>query len=164
MKINYLFPHRFKKLGWIVFIPVLLFFIFYLFNYKLFGDFFNRELNFHVFAIVDDSNLATGTKFFKKIENNILDELIFSLLIVSGILVGFSKVKVEDEMVSKIRLESLVWATYANYAILLITIIFVYGTPFLDALYVNIFSLLLFFIIRFHWKWYQYNKMSNDEE
>lgn len=164
MKINYLFPHRFKKFGWMVFIPVLFFYIFYLFNYELFGEFFNREMNFHVFAIVDDSHLGKGTQFFKKIENNIFDELVFSLLVVSGILLGFSKVKVEDEMVSKIRLESLVWATYINYGILLMTIIFVYGTTFLHALYVNIFSLLFFFIIRFHWKLYQYNKISSDEE
>lgn len=164
MKINYLFPHRFKKFGWIVFIPVFIFFIFYLFNYELFGESFYKQMNFHVFAIVDNTFLARETQFFKVVENSVGDELIFCLLVVSGILVGFSKVKVEDEMVSKIRLESLVWATYINYAILLATTFFVYGLAFLNALYINIFSLLLVFIIRFHWKLYQYNKMSNDEE
>jgi len=108
--------------------------------------------------------MLSGTQFFEKIQNNILDELIFCLLVVSGILVGFSKNKVEDEMVSKIRLESLVWATYLNYVILFIGILFIYGTKFLSMLYINIFSLLFFFIIRFHWKLYQYNKMSSDEE
>lgn len=164
MKINYLFPHRFKKIGWMVFIPVLFFYIFYIFNFQLFRDFFDQKMNFYVYAILDDGYMLSGTQFFKKVENNITDELVFCLLVVSGIMVGFSKVKVEDEMVSKIRLESLVWATYVNYAILFVVIMFVYGTKFLSALYLNIFSLLLFFIIRFHWKLYQYNKMSSDEE
>lgn len=164
MKMNYLFPHRFKKFGWIVFIPVLLFLIPIFLNEEWFGDLFNPSMNFYVLAIVNDDFLSSGIQFFKMIQNNIADELIFCLLVLSGILVGFSKVKIEDEMVSKIRLESLVWATYVNYAILLVAIIFVYGMKFLDVLYINIFSLLFFFIIRFHWKLYQYNKISNDEE
>ncbi|AOW08810.1 hypothetical protein [Flavobacterium gilvum] len=164
MKINYLFPHRFKKFGWIVFISVLVFYVLCLFNQDLFNDYFEEKLNFKVFAIIDVDFWDRKTHFFKMIKNNIIDELILCPLIISGILVGFSKVKVEDEMVSKIRLESLVWATYVNYVILLFGLIFVYGMTFLDILYANIFSLLLFFIILFHWKLYQYNKMSSDEE
>ncbi|MBA0882224.1 hypothetical protein [Flavobacterium undicola] len=164
MKMNYLFPHRFKKFGWIVFIPVLLFLIPIFSNEELYGGLFSPSMNFYVLAIVNDDFLSSGIQFFKVIQNNISDELIFCLLVLSGILVGFSKVKIEDEMVSKIRLESLVWATYVNYAILFVAILFIYGTIFLKLLYINIFSLLFFFIIRFHWKLYQYNKMSIDEE
>ena len=164
MKSNYLFPHWLKKIGWIVFIPVFIFFIFCLFNSEIYKEPFYQEMCFHVFAIVDNTYLDRDTQFFKLVENCVGDELIFCLLVVSGILVGFSKVKVEDEMVSKIRLESLVWATYINYAIFLVSTIFVYGPAFLDALYINIFSLLLVFIIRFHWKLYQYNKIYSDEE
>lgn len=164
MKINYLFPHRFKKFGWIVFVSVLLFYVSFLINHEMYGDYFDRNLNVKVLAIVDNEWGEHNTHFFKMIHNNILDELIACLLVISGIFVGFSKVKVEDEMVAEIRLESLVWATYANYAILLVVIIFVFGMNFFDILYTNIFSLLFFFIIRFHWKLYQYNKISNNEE
>jgi len=38
MKTNYLFPHRFKKFGWIVFIPVLLIYISALFFPEMYED------------------------------------------------------------------------------------------------------------------------------
>jgi hypothetical protein len=66
-----------------------------------------------------DRLLIWQNAFFKFIENSILDEILTIGIIVGGILVGFSKLKEEDEMISKIRYESLVWATYLNYAIIL---------------------------------------------
>ena len=67
-------------------------------------------------------------------------------------------------MVSKIRLESLVWATYVNYACLLFCILFIYGLPFFNIMVYNMFTLLLIFIIRFHWMLFQNNTLAGDEE
>ena len=63
----------------------------------------------------------------------------------------FSKEKDEDEFIAKMRLESLVWATYVNYSILLLALIFVFGIAFFWVMAANMFTLLFFFIIRFHW-------------
>jgi len=92
-------------------------------------------------------------------ENNILDELILLFLIVGGLVAAFAKVKEEDEYTMQLRLASLVWATYVNYAILLLGVLFVYELSFLMVMIFNMFTLLIFFLVRFHWKLYQTRKI-----
>ena len=102
--------------------------------------------------------------FFSITENNILDEIIGLLLIIGALLIAFSKEKSEDEFISKIRLESLVWATYINFAILIFTIIFIYDMIFFWVLVFNMFTVLIFFIIRFNWALYKSKNQIKDEE
>jgi hypothetical protein len=111
-----------------------------------------------VFAFIDDS------KYFTFIQNSIIDELYLFLVIIGGLLVGFSKLKVEDEFISKIRYESLVWATYLNYGLILFFTLFVYGLSYINVLFYNTFTLLLFFIIRFHYMIYKLNNANRDDE
>ncbi len=66
-------------------------------------------------------------------------------------------------MISKIRYESLVWATYLNYGIILFFTLFIFGLPYLNVLFYNMFTLLLFFIIRFHYMIYKSNTSNHDE-
>lgn len=82
-------------------------------------------------------------------ELNLTDELASLGLIVSLVLIGFSKEKIEDEQIAQLRLDSLQWSVYFNYIILSLAIIFIHGMPFLDAMVYNMFTLLIFFIIRF---------------
>ena len=161
MKNHFLFPNSFKKIGWILFVPSLIFSLYLL----IIDDGFTVDaLNFNVLAIYNDGFFKSDDAFFKIIENNIGDELYVIGLIVGGILIGFSKLKDEDEMISKIRYESLVWATYLNYGIIILLTIFFYGIGYYSILMFNTFTLLLFFIIRFHYKIYQLNKITNDDE
>jgi len=119
-----------------------------------------------VFAIIGDGRLMfdpNDTNFFKThyfsfIYNDILDEIVFFTLIISGMLYVFSEEKKEDEMISKIRLNSLVWATYFNAIVSLFCYLFFYGLHFLEIMSVLVFSHLLFFVIRFRWVIYKYNR------
>jgi hypothetical protein len=158
MKTTFLFPNHYKIIGWILFIPSILI--------MLYSGIFRIEeadlFNVNVFAIYQDS-IGNIPGFFKIIENNIFDELVIILSIIGGLLICFSKLKNEDEYISKIRFESLVWATYLNYAIILFFTIFVFGFTYLNVLFYNIFTLLLFFIIRFHYCIYKLNKMNLDD-
>lgn len=158
MKTNYLFPNRFKKIGWLLFIPGIILGIIFLMS-QADIDF----LNVKVFSIAEQP-IFGKTVFFSITENNILDEIIGLLLIIGAILIAFSKEKSEDEFISKIRLESLVWATYINYAILIITIIFIYDMIFFWVLVFNMFTVLIFFIIRFNWALYKSKNQIRDEE
>lgn len=155
---NYLLPNRYKFIGWIVLIPSLLLGIIYLI-FQLEADFFSIS----VFAFFDNP-LFHDPGFFKIIENNILDEIIAVLILIGAIFVAFSKEKHEDEYISKIRLESLVWATYFNYAVLLLALIFVYNLVFFWVLVFNIFTILFFFIIRFNWALKKSKKFPVDEK
>lgn len=152
MKIDYLFPHRFKRIGTIILIPFL-FLGLYVVNYDLEPEVFDMEVP----AIFVDEII--GQKFiFGMTENNILNEIIGVILIISFLMVAFSKEKQEDELIAKIRLESLVWATYVNYGVLLFSMIFIYGMSFLWVMIFNMFTILLFFIVRFNW---QVRKLTN---
>ena len=158
MKTRFLFPNQFKNLGWLLFIPsVLATLIISVLNIST-----DEYLNISVFSIYQDS-IGEIPGFFKFIKNSILDEILTISIIVGGILVGFSKLKEEDEMISKIRYESLVWATYLNYAIILFFTLFIFGLPYLNVLFYNMFTLLLFFIIRFHYMVYKLNIANYDE-
>lgn len=159
MKTNFLFPHKLKKLGWLLFFPSLT--IGTILRIKGFD--FDNYLNIKVFALITDS-IFSEKKYFTIIENSVLDEIFLILIIIGGILVGFSKVKNEDELISKIRYESLVWATYFNFGIMLLATLFVYEGIYFDVLIANVFSMLFFFIIRFHYMLYKLQKSTQDEE
>lgn len=157
MKTNYLFPNKFKKLGWAILIPVTVFGIL-----DLFFDYEPQFLNVDVLSLFGSG--FGKNHFFEIIQNNIFNEILGILMIVSGLLVAFSKEKVEDEFIAKIRLESLVWSVYVNYGILLIALIFIYGIPFLWVMIVNIFTILLIFIIRFNIQISRLKKSAAHEE
>jgi len=162
MKTSYLFPYRFKKTSGFVFLfVVLLFFASSCFDISSYIYF-----EVPVFAIVGDGKLVFDpndiccfkTHYFSFIYNDIFDEIVFCLLIVSGVFYVFSKEKKEDEMISKIRLDSLVWATYCNAIFSLVCYLFFYGVSFLYPMSILVFSNLLFFVIRFRWAIYKYNR------
>lgn len=150
MKTKILFPNHFKRMGWIILIPSAILGVLSIFDVIKF-DFLN---NIKVFAIYSDGFLGSS-KIFGFIENNISDEILGILCIVGAILVAFSKEKCEDEFIAKIRLESLVWATYINYAILIFCMLFFYSIGFLYVMIFNMFTILIFFIIRFYFKLYK---------
>lgn len=169
MRQTFLFDHRLKKISGIIFLISLLFFISLGIDYEIFEKINPR---IPVFAIIGNGELVHGTGsetaifptyYFSWIYNGVLDEILFTLLIVSGIVFVFSKERTEDEMIRKIRMESLAWATYFNYAVLLLAYLLFYGLPFLQVLAVSMFSNLLFFILRFRWKIYQYKKEFDEE-
>lgn len=145
MHTNYLLPRRFKMIGWILFIPGLIAGIGYLIA-DLEFDLFNLD----TFSIASQGILEK-VQYFTMINDNILDELIGLLIILGALFITFSKESVEDEFISKMRLDALLWATYINYAVLILAILFLHKMVFLNVLVINMFTLLLIFIARFHW-------------
>lgn len=107
-------------------------------------------LNVKVFAVAYEAILQQ-TVYFSFIEKNISLDLSLIMLIMGGILVCFSKEQLEDEYIKVLRLESLVWAVYINYAVLILSILFLHELSFLYALAANMVTILIIFIIRFEW-------------
>lgn len=159
MKTNYLFPNAYKKTSLIVFILISIIMIII----SIFNDDLKLQLMVKTFAFISDQPFEKPL-YFSWIEDDFLPELLGIILILSGLIFAFSKEKTEDEMISKIRIESLVWATYINYVVLLFCIVFIYGMTFFSVMLYNMFTLLFFFIIRFHWMLYKNNKINSDEE
>ena len=146
MKTSYLLPNKYKTFGWILFILGILG------GVTLFmTDYESDVLTVKVLSIYNNDAIFGTTKgFLKIIDNSIVDELASLAIIIGGLLVGFTKEKVEDEFIYKLRKDSLVWAIMANYIILIFTILFVYSLTFFDVLVFNMFTPLIFFIVRFN--------------
>lgn len=158
MSINYLFPNHFKKIGWFVLIPFSILGIYIVFN-----EIEPTFLNFNMPAIFIDEFLKEP-QLVGKVNNNILNEIVGVLVIISSLIVAFSKEKQEDELIAKIRLESLVWSVYVNYIVLLLALIFIYDFSFYWVMMFNMFTILIFFIVRFNWQLYKLNKTTAHEE
>ena len=152
-----LFPHSFKKVGWVLLIPACLLTILLSVDAHIF------ELNGRAFAVFSDL-LFDDPKIFQFIEVNLLPSIVGICFIIGGIFVAFSKLKVEDEYISELRLSSLLWAVYVNYALLLFAFIFVYNMPFLMVMVYNMFTILIIFIIRFHFILYRTSKQVENEK
>ena len=83
---------------------------------------------------------------------------------IGGILATCSKEKIEDEMISHIRLNSLLVALYINYAVLIVASLLVYDLDFLQVMIYQMFTILLVFMVVFRYKVWRLQKGAGDEE
>lgn len=138
MKASNLLPFKVKRLGWITLLPAMILGIMVMY--------FDFEIPGFSVVVPYEKPLFSG---FSK--NNLTDELVSIIVIVSLILIAFSEEKEEDEWVSKIRLESLQWSVYANYILLILAILLIYEMHFFEALVYNMYTILILFILRFNY-------------
>jgi hypothetical protein len=76
-------------------------------------------------------------------------------------LVAFAKEKIEDEQIWQVRLDSLRWAIYVNYLVLITSLVFITDTGHI--LHLNLWVPLIFFIIRFRWVIFRLNRSLSRE-
>jgi hypothetical protein len=121
--------------------------------YKMIGQFISVPL---LLIIVVS---FTGSWFFKG-DTELKDwmETLLLFLPVTLIVWGYSRQKGEDEFISTLRLESMQLAVYVNYAILFIANLFFFFTDFLFVMILNLGTIALFFVIRFNYILWRYNK------
>ena len=136
MKPKFLFPHWTRYLGWVlvfVHIPVMM--------------------------IGKHHGLGEDHSDDSKLFNN--DHLMFigtALLMAVGLfLVAFSRERMEDEQIAQLRLDSLRWAVFVNYIVLVLCLVFFKEEHHI--LLMNLWIPLLFFILRFQWKIFQNNRL-----
>lgn len=142
MKTKWLFPHAYRLIGWLIFVPSLLLGIISL----------NIDpLTETVFSPFIHLNPA----LFNWLKWEYIDEFEAIGIIIGLLFIAFSREKVEDEMIGQMRLEALQWSVYVNYLILIIAIVAVYELDFLNVMIYNMFTVLLVFIARFRWLIFQ---------
>jgi hypothetical protein len=164
MKTNFLFPNKFRLIGWILLIPAVL-----LGYMVIFEDFEFPFLTIKVLSLLPYSFGSTSgitsdaSPLWTIITDNFTQELAGILFIVSAIFVAFSKEKNEDEYISKIRLESLMWATYVTFTIQILCLLFFYDFSFLKSAIINMFTILIIFIIRYNFIIHRSKSQSNEK-
>lgn len=134
MKTQFLFPNKLKPLGWVLFIPSLVLGV------------LNQYISFNFSFLEMES---ANNKLFSSTQN-LTDEVALIGILLGLVLIGFSKLKTEDEYVQKIRLDSLLWATYLNIGLIILSTLLVYSDKYFEVMIYNLFALPLFFVIRFH--------------
>lgn len=166
MKTNYLFPHGYKRIGWIGLVPGVILGLIFVFSHLDWApDFFNLN----VLSLFPEKTGLPGLsndkpfRLWEITTDNVLNELIGILFVVSALLVGFSREKNEDEYIAKIRLESLMWATYISYGIVLLALLFLYGLSFLYFMIINLFTLLIVFITCFHVRLFRLKRQNHEK-
>lgn len=134
---NFLFPHIFQPIGWIMFVLFLIIGVFIYFGLPVF---------------------RTGI-----IETIVFDSAVIGITL-GALFIVCSKERIEDEMTKSIRLSSLLNSIYA-YAILLICCtILINGINFLTFALFNLVLFPIIFVCNFRLEMYRYNKMCKDEE
>jgi hypothetical protein len=156
MRSIYLFPNKFRLIGWLLLVPGAVLGILHLYwAYEIPG--FVLKLR------------ETGSLFQSAYEN-FTNELALCLVITGLLFIAFAKEKREDELLSKIRLNALYWAILVNYAIYFILALIlisghvitsnvdafkdsddVLGSIFYQVLIYNMLTPLIIFIIRYQY-------------
>jgi len=151
MKSRFLFPHKWRVYGYLL---LLIAIAIILYNYNGSGGISAQtDINGNFFSAPAPQKIAI-----------ISNDTEYISVILGLLFIGFSKEKTEDEQIVQLRLDSLQWAVYFNYALLIICIIMINGINFLNVLAYDIMSQLVFFIIRFRWKVYQLNRLARISE
>lgn len=156
-----LFNYRYKKIsGWIFYLslPVALYaFLTSKWDDILVVKVYNLFSYEKIIATENTENII-GTPGLTWIENGLLNEIFIAIIIISGIINSFSKEKMEDELIGKLRTESLTLSLYINYGAILIANFLIYELTFFYVLVFNLFTILLFFNLLFKYKLYQHYK------
>lgn len=130
-----LLPARYKKIGFLILIP-----------FAAFGIFLQiYDFSFDFLAVKD-----AHRKAFDDTNENWTNELVLAGLIVGLMMVAFSRQKHEDEFIQTLRLESLQWAVLVNYLLLFVANLTVFGFGFINVMIYNMLTILIIFIVRFH--------------
>lgn len=157
MKPVYLFPNKLKIPALIVFIISIILIVLQFSNISI-------EINTKVFALISDPFLdRENTGKFIWIKQDIYNEVLNTLFFSSGLILAFTKEKVEDEMITLIRYKSLVNTTYIIFILVIISELLIYGMSFG---YVIMFFYYVFIILLntfYYTKLYIYKKQFSNE-
>ena len=150
---SYLFSNKFKKTSGVVFYLSILVGLFLLLTDKI-RDIFVVN----VFSIFSYEWIGSERTGFGWIENGLGDEIFTLLIIVSGLINSFSKEKIEDELISRIRLESLSLSLFISFGFIIISTFLVYNLIYMYVLVFNLFLIILLFNLIFKVRLYKHYK------
>lgn len=121
--------------------------------------------NVPVYSLFGNEKDFMGTGLGKSgwTQNTLFNEVLTVIIICSGLVASFSKEKIEDELISKMRLESLSIAIVINYALVLVANFFIFDFAFFNALIIFLFAPLVMFNVIFQVKLFNYYKVEDEK-
>ena len=142
-----LLPHTYKKIGWFLLLPAFVAGV-----YVWFISDFTDGPEINTFGYFGDGIIFNGQKKspFRIDYIQVIPNVISILFLIGGLFVMFSKEKIEDEYINQIRLNSFQYSVFLNYILLFFCIVFIHGIPFYHVMVYNLFTIILIYILRFH--------------
>lgn len=144
MPTQYLFPHRFKRVGWVLAAGALALGLLEMY------DVLHLLHLLHLLAwlpspvVNHDLPEVLGGR---QVRSN--HDLYAVLLIGGGLLVACSRGRHEGEYIGQIRLDALLWALYAYSALLALAFLLMSGSVLFTVMTYALFAPLLLFMVRF---------------
>lgn len=134
---NFLFPHTFRLIGWIVLVPTLLLGILL---------------------------LNGGLSIQGSIIETILTDTAIIGIAIGSIFITCSRERIEDEMTSTIRLKALLSSLYTYVVFLIIWTLAINGVYYIYVMIASLVMLPMIFVVRFRYEMHKYYKIKSDEE
>ena len=149
---NYLFDNKYKKISGLVFYLTSIIGL-----YLLLTDRISDLFTLNVYSLFSESfsDLTYGGGW---IENGLGDEIFTTIIIISGLINSFCKEKIEDELISKIRLESLTMSLFISYGLVILSTFLIYNLSYMYVLVFNLFIILILFNLIFRNRLYKHYK------
>lgn len=149
---NYLFDNKYKKISGLVFYLTSIIGL-----YLLLTDRISDLFTLNVYSLFSESfsDLTYGGGW---IENGLGDEIFTTIIIISGLINSFCKEKIEDELISKIRLESLTMSLFISYGLVILSTFLIYNLSYMYVLVFNLFIILILFNLIFRYRLFKHYK------
>ncbi|WP_133257114.1 hypothetical protein [Hymenobacter edaphi] len=144
MHTRFLFPHRYKAVGWVLFATGAVLGLL-AWNFEWHPSWLSFELPAFVLPHPVLGKDGTPTP------HNFLPEISGVLCIIGALLAACSREQHEDEFIMRLRLDSLLWAVYVNYGLLILALLLTYEFLFLNLMVYSMFTPLVLFLLRFHY-------------
>lgn len=132
----FLFPQVFRTIGWILFLPTFMLGIL----------------------------LLSGVLSFSGIIETVVNDTAILGIALGLLFIGCSRERIEDEMTSAIRLNSLLSSLYTYVVFLVILTLAVNGIAYLYVMLASLVMLPAIFVVRFRYEMHRYNKICENEE
>lgn len=89
---------------------------------------------------------------------NFTNELAAIVNLLALLFIAFSRLKIEDEYSSQLRLKALYIAVWVNYLMFMLAVFLVYGADFWSVTMYNVYTILIIYIITFYFLRYKMDK------
>lgn len=142
---NFLFPRVFHIVGWILFVPAVVFGLLIFINAFDFSDSLAIDLPCGAMETVMNDAVIIG-------------------IALGAVFIVCSKERLEDEMTNSIRLSALLNSLYAYIVLLVATTICINGIGFFWIMALDMVLLPIIYVIIFRLEMRRYNNMTEDEE
>ena len=150
MKTQFLLPFKFKKAGLYMLPLFVIMACIEVFGYKSLAQYIDWVLPLP--GIYNDGS------WFTTVTDSIYNEIWVIGILLSLSFIALAKEKEEDEMISKIRLESMAWALWGIVILFAFETLFIFGFSYMEFTFLTLFIYLLLFILKFNYEMYKVRK------